>query len=386
MKNNEQKEIIKKVLRCIRPHALLVVLSFVTALISVALTLYIPVLTGQVIDHIIGKGMVEFDIIFRLMKRMAAAVAVTAAAQWIMNAANNRIVYLVSGKVREQAFRRIEELPLQYFDTHSSGDVVSRVIADVDQFSDGLLMGFTQLFTGVVTIIGTLIFMLSVNAGITLVVVVLTPVSLFVARFIAKRTYRMFRHQTQARGEQTALIDEMIGNQKVVQAYGQEKKTQARFDEINERLRKYSLQAIFFSSITNPATRFVNSLVYTGVGLTGAFAAVRGAMTVGQLSAFLAYANQYTKPFNEISGVVTELQNALACAGRIFELIEEEPQTPDSLSGEALPKKLGNLSLVHVDFSYTPEKKLIEDFNLEVKAGQRIAIVGPTGMRKDNAY
>lgn len=382
MKNNEQKEIIKKVLRCIRPHALLVVLSFVTALISVALTLYIPVLTGQVIDHIIGKGMVEFDIIFRLMKRMAAAVAVTAAAQWLMNAANNRIVYLVSGKVREQAFRRIEELPLQYFDTHSSGDVVSRVIADVDQFSDGLLMGFTQLFTGVVTIIGTLIFMLSVNAGITLVVVVLTPVSLFVARFIAKRTYRMFRHQTQARGEQTALIDEMIGNQKVVQAYGQEKKTQARFDEINERLRKYSLQAIFFSSITNPATRFVNSLVYTGVGLTGAFAAVRGAMTVGQLSAFLAYANQYTKPFNEISGVVTELQNALACAGRVFELIEEEPQTPDSLSGEALPKKLGNLSLEHVDFSYTPEKKLIEDFNLEVKAGQRIAIVGPTGCGK----
>lgn len=382
MKNNEQKEIIKKVLRCIRPHAVLVVLSFVTALISVALTLYIPVLTGQVIDHIIGKGMVEFDIIFRLMKRMAAAVAVTAAAQWLMNATNNRIVYLVSGKVREQAFRRIEELPLQYLDTHSSGDVVSRVIADVDQFSDGLLMGFTQLFTGAVTIFGTLIFMLSVNAGITLVVVLLTPVSLFVARFIAKRTYRMFRHQTQARGEQTALIDEMIGNQKVVQAYGQEKKTQAKFDEINERLRKYSLQAIFFSSITNPATRFVNSLVYTGVGLTGAFAAVRGAMTVGQLSAFLAYANQYTKPFNEISGVVTELQNALACAGRVFELIEEEPQTPDSLSGEMLPKKLGNLSLEHVDFSYTPEKKLIEDFNLEVKAGQRIAIVGPTGCGK----
>lgn len=255
MKNNEQKEIIKKVLRCIRPHAVLVILSFLTALISVALTLYIPVLTGQVIDHIIGKGMVEFDIVFRLMKRMAAAVAVTAAAQWLMNAANNRIVYLVSGKVREQAFRRIEELPLQYLDTHSSGDVVSRVIADVDQFSDGLLMGFTQLFTGAVTIFGTLIFMLSVNAGITLVVVLLTPVSLFVARFIAKRTYRMFRHQTQARGEQTALIDEMIGNQKVVQAYGQEKKTQARFDEINERLRKYSLQAIFFSSITNPATR-----------------------------------------------------------------------------------------------------------------------------------
>lgn len=382
MKHNEQREIIKKVLRCIRPHSLLVILSLVTALIFVALTLYIPVLTGQTIDHMIGKGTVEFNVILRLMKRMAAAVAAAAAAQWLMNAANNRIVYRVSEEVRGQAFRRIEELPLQYLDTHAQGDVVSRVIADVDQFSDGLLMGFTQLFTGVITIFGTLIFMLSVNGAITLVVVLLTPVSLFVARFIAKRTYRMFRRQTEARGEQTALVDEMIGNQKVVQAYGQEKRTQEKFDEINERLRKYSLQAIFFSSITNPATRFVNSLVYTGVGLAGAFAAVRGAMTVGQLSAFLSYANQYTKPFNEISGVVTELQSALACAGRVFELIEAKPQTSDAMAEETLPEKAGNVSLEHVDFSYTPEQKLIEDFNLEVKAGQRIAIVGPTGCGK----
>lgn len=382
MKHNEQREIIKKVLRCIRPHSLLVILSLVTALIFVVLTLYIPVLTGQTIDHMIGKGTVEFNVILRLMKRMAAAVAAAAAAQWLMNAANNRIVYRVSEEVRGQAFRRIEELPLQYLDTHAQGDVVSRVIADVDQFSDGLLMGFTQLFTGVITIFGTLIFMLSVNGAITLVVVLLTPVSLFVARFIAKRTYRMFRRQTEARGEQTALVDEMIGNQKVVQAYGQEKRTQEKFDEINERLRKYSLQAIFFSSITNPATRFVNSLVYTGVGLAGAFAAVRGAMTVGQLSAFLSYANQYTKPFNEISGVVTELQSALACAGRVFELIEAKPQTSDAMAEETLPEKAGNVSLEHVDFSYTPEQKLIEDFNLEVKAGQRIAIVGPTGCGK----
>lgn len=382
MKHNEQREIIKKVLRCIRPHSLLVILSLVTALIFVALTLYIPVLTGQMIDHMIGKGTVEFNVILSLMKRMAAAVAAAAAAQWLMNAANNRIVYRVSEEVRGQAFRRIEELPLQYLDTHAQGDVVSRVIADVDQFSDGLLMGFTQLFTGVITIFGTLIFMLSVNGAITLVVVLLTPVSLFVARFIAKRTYRMFRRQTEARGEQTALVDEMIGNQKVVQAYGQEKRTQEKFDEINERLRKYSLQAIFFSSITNPATRFVNSLVYTGVGLAGAFAAVRGAMTVGQLSAFLSYANQYTKPFNEISGVVTELQSALACAGRVFELIEAKPQTSDAMAEETLPEKAGNVSLEHVDFSYTPEQKLIEDFNLEVKAGQRIAIVGPTGCGK----
>jgi ATP-binding cassette subfamily B protein len=313
---------------------------------------------------------------------MAAAIALTAAAQWIMNVANNRIVYSVSARVREEAFRKIEVLPLQYLDTHSSGELVSRVIADVDQFSDGLLMGFTQLFTGVVTILGTLIFMLSVNVGITFVVVLLTPVSLLVARFIATRTYTMFRRQSETRGEQTALIDEMIGNQKVVQAYGQEEKVQEKFDEINERLRKYSLRAIFFSSLTNPCTRFVNSLVYTGVGLTGAFSVVRGAMTVGNLSAFLSYANQYTKPFNEISGVVTELQNALACAGRVFELIEAPAQVPDAEPGKTLPEKPGSLTLEHVNFSYVPEKELIQDFNLNVKSGQRIAIVGPTGCGK----
>lgn len=382
MNNEEQKQTIKKVLRCIRPHGILVALSLLMALVFVALTLYVPVLTGRVIDHMTGPGAVEFDAVFGLMKQILGAVLLTAGAQWIMNAANNRIVYRVSGEVRERAFRRIEELPLQYLDAHSSGDMVSRVVADVDQFSDGLLMGFTQLFTGVITILGTLGFMLCVNVGITLVVVLLTPVSLLVARFIAGRTYRMFRRQSETRGEQTALIDEMIGNQKVVQAYGQEKRVQEKFDEINDRLSSYSLQAIFFSSITNPATRFVNSLVYIGVGLTGAFAAVRGAMTVGQLSAFLSYANQYTKPFNEISGVVTELQNALACAGRVFALIEAAAQTPDADPAEKLPEDPGCLSLEHVCFSYTPEKKLIEDFNLEVKEGQRIAIVGPTGCGK----
>ena len=314
---------------------------------------------------------------------MLIAILLTAAAQWIMNIANNRIVYTVTRSIREEAFRKIEILPLKYLDGHSTGEIVSRIIADVDQFADGLLMGFTQLFTGVATIVGTLFFMLSVNAGITVVVVVLTPVSLFVANFIAKRTYSMFKLQSATRGEQTALINEMIENQKVVQAYGQEKKVQTRFDEINGRLEKYSLRAIFFSSITNPATRFVNSLVYTGVGLTGAFAAVRGVMTVGQLSAFLSYANQYTKPFNEISGVITELQNAIACAGRVFELIDEEPQIPDPEPAKPLPEgDMGHVSLEHVAFSYTPEKKLIEDFNLDVKKGEMVAIVGPTGCGK----
>lgn len=382
MKNSGQKEIIKKVLNYIRPHGAKVLLSLLMAVISVAFTLYLPVLTGQVVDCVIGPGQVSFAEIFGIMKIMAAVILITAAAQWIMNVCNNQIVYAVTRDIREKAFRKIEILPLNYLDTHPSGGMVSRVIADVDQFADGLLMGFTQLFTGVVTIGGTLLFMLSVNAGITLVVVVLTPVSLLVANFIAKRTYSMFRLQSETRGEQTALIDEMIGNQKVVQAYGQEAKVQKRFDEINERLGKYSLRAIFFSSITNPATRFVNSLVYTGVGLTGAFAVVRGMMTVGQLSAFLSYANQYTKPFNEISGVVTELQNALACAGRVFELIEEEPQIPEASPGVPVPKDCGRVTLENVCFSYTPEKKLIENFNLSVKKGQMAAIVGPTGCGK----
>ena len=378
-----QKEIIKKVLEYIRPQWFRVLLSLLMAVISVALTLYLPVLTGRVVDHILGPGKVEFTEIIAILRTMLIAILLTAAAQWIMNIANNRIVYTVTRSIREEAFQKIEILPLKYLDGHSTGEIVSRIIADVDQFADGLLMGFTQLFTGVATIVGTLFFMLSVNAGITVVVVVLTPISLFVANFIAKRTYSMFKLQSATRGEQTALINEMIENQKVVQAYGQEKKVQTRFDEINGRLEKYSLRAIFFSSITNPATRFVNSLVYTGVGLTGAFAAVRGVMTVGQLSAFLSYANQYTKPFNEISGVITELQNAIACAGRVFELIDEEPQIPDPEPAKSLPEDdMGHVSLEHVAFSYTPEKKLIEDFNLDVKKGEMVAIVGPTGCGK----
>ena len=378
-----QKKIIKKVLEYIRPQWFRVLLSLLMAVISVALTLYLPVLTGRVVDHILGPGKVEFTEIIAILRTMLIAILLTAAAQWIMNIANNRIVYTVTRSIREEAFQKIEILPLKYLDGHSTGEIVSRIIADVDQFADGLLMGFTQLFTGVATIVGTLFFMLSVNAGITVVVVVLTPISLFVANFIAKRTYSMFKLQSATRGEQTALINEMIENQKVVQAYGQEKKVQTRFDEINGRLEKYSLRAIFFSSITNPATRFVNSLVYTGVGLTGAFAAVRGVMTVGQLSAFLSYANQYTKPFNEISGVITELQNAIACAGRVFELIDEEPQIPDPEPEKPLPEDdMGHVSLEHVAFSYTPEKKLIEDFNLDVKKGEMVAIVGPTGCGK----
>ena len=342
-KQTGQKEIMKKVLDYIRPQWLLVMLSLLMAVVSVALTLYLPVLTGNVVDHILGPGKVEFSAIFEIMRTMAAAIVVTAAAQWIMNVCNNKIVYTVTRNIREEAFAKIEILPLKYLDTHSSGDIVSRIIADVDQFADGLLMGFTQLFTGIVTIVGTLFFMLSVNAGITVVVVVLTPVSLLVANFIAKRTYSMFKLQSKTRGEQTALINEMIENQKVVQAYGQEEKVQMRFDEINDRLQKYSLRATFFSSITNPSTRFVNSLVYTAVGLAGAFAAVRGVMTVGQLSAFLSYANQYTKPFNEISGVITELQNAVACAGRVFELIDEEPQ---------ICKRASAGDRTRIDFSY----------------------------------
>lgn len=381
-KPDEQKEIIKKVLAYIRPQWLYVLLSLLMAAVSVALTLYLPVLTGQVIDRIVGPGAVEFAAIFSILRVMLGVVLLTAAAQWIMNICNNKIVYTVTCSIREEAFRKIEILPLKYLDIHSSGETVSRIIADVDQFADGLLMGFTQLFTGVVTIVGTLFFMFSVNPGITLVVVVLTPVSLLVANFIAKRTYSMFQLQSKTRGEQTALINEMIENQKVVQAYGQEQKVQERFNEINGRLQKYSLRATFFSSITNPATRFVNSLVYTGVGLTGAFAAVRGVLTVGQLSAFLSYANQYTKPFNEISGVITELQNAIACAGRIFELIDETPQVPDADPAKKLPDEIGRASLEHVSFSYTPEKKLIQDFNLKVEKGQTVAIVGPTGCGK----
>ena len=377
-----QKATILRVLRYIRHYWFFIVLSLLFAAVSVVLTLYVPILTGDAIDHIVDKGLVDFEGLGKVLVTIVVCVLITALAQWIMNVCNNRITYHVVQDIRSEAFRKLQILPVKYIDGHSYGDVVSRVIADVDQFSDGLLMGFTQLFTGVLTIVGTLCFMLSINWKIALVVVCITPVSLFVASFIAKKTYSMFRLQSQTRGEQTALIDEMIGNQKVVQAYCHDDESLERFDEINERLRKCSLNAIFFSSITNPATRFVNSLVYTAVGLTGALAVVSGHFSVGRLSGFLSYANQYTKPFNEISGVITELQNALACAARIFELIEEEPQVPDAPDALVLTEPDGTAELSHVSFSYTPEKKLIEDFNLFVKPGQRVAIVGPTGCGK----
>ena len=379
---SEQSETLKKVLRYLKRYWFFLALSFGLAAITVASTLYIPLLTGDAVDCVIGKGQVDFSGIFAVLKRMAMVIGVTAVAQWGMNICNNKMTYQIVRDIRNEAFAKLEILPLKYLDGHPSGEVVSRIIADVDQFADGLLMGFTQLFTGVLTIVGTIGFMLSVNVGITLVVLLITPVSMIVASFIAKKTFTMFRLQSEARGEQTALIDEMIGNQKVVQAFGHEKDAMEQFGEINERLRKYSLRAIFFSSITNPSTRFVNSLVYTGVGVTGALAAISGRMTVGQLTAFLNYANQYTKPFNEISGVVTELQNAIACAGRVFELIEEEPQVPEPADATALTDVEGRVDLEHVAFSYRPDQKLIEDLNLAVKPGERVAIVGPTGCGK----
>ena len=379
---SEQSETLKKVLRYLKRYWFFLALSFGLAAITVASTLYIPLLTGDAVDCVIGKGQVDFTGIFAVLKRMAMVIGVTAVAQWGMNICNNKMTYQIVRDIRNEAFAKLEILPLKYLDGHPSGEVVSRIIADVDQFADGLLMGFTQLFTGVLTIVGTIGFMLSVNVGITLVVLLITPVSMIVASFIAKKTFTMFRLQSEARGEQTALIDEMIGNQKVVQAFGHEKDAMEQFGEINERLRKYSLRAIFFSSITNPSTRFVNSLVYTGVGVTGALAAISGRMTVGQLTAFLNYANQYTKPFNEISGVVTELQNAIACAGRVFELIEEEPQVPEPADATALTDVEGRVDLEHVAFSYRPDQKLIEDLNLAVKPGERVAIVGPTGCGK----
>ena len=378
----KQKATLVKVLRYLKPYWFYLGLSLVLAAVSVALTLYVPKLTGRAIDHIIARGQVDFPAILAVLKQIAIAIAVTALAQWIMNICNNKMTYHIVRDIRNEAFRKIEILPLKYIDSHSYGEIVSRVIADVDQFADGLLMGFTQFFTGVMTIAGTILFMLATNVGITFVVVLITPLSLFVAAFIAKKTFTMFRLQSETRGEQTALIDEMLGNQKVVQAFSHEEKAMEQFDEINERLQKCSLKAIFYSSITNPATRFVNNVVYTGVGLVGALAAVAGRISVGDLSCLLSYANQYTKPFNEISGVVTELQNALACAGRIFDLIEEEPQTPEKEGAMHLNNIRGNVELSHVAFSYTPEQKLIEDFNLQVKPGQRVAIVGPTGCGK----
>ena len=378
----KKKNTMRKLLRYLKKYWLLLILSLLFAALTVAMTLYLPILIGQAVDLIVAPGQVEFSTIARLLLKMGILIGATALSQWIMNACNNRITYRTVRDIRSDAFTRLEILPLRYIDAHSYGEIVSRMIADVDQFADGLLMGFTQFFTGVLTIVGTLLFMLWMNPLITLVVVVITPVSLFVASFIARKTYAMFKEQSAARGEQTGIIDEMVGNQKVVQAFGYQDRAQDRFDEVNERLRKCSLRAIFFSSITNPSTRFVNSLVYAGVCVAGALSAVNGGISVGQLTSFLSYANQYTKPFNEISGVVTELQNALACADRIFELIEETPQTPEPADAKTLTAPDGSVALEDVSFSYVPEQHLIEHFDLAAKPGQRIAIVGPTGCGK----
>lgn len=381
-KKTGQGKTLKKVFRHLGKYRIFVVFSVLLATVSVALTLYIPKLTGHAVDYIVTAGRVDFPGVIKVMIRIGICTLITALAQWLMNVCNNKMTYQVVQDIRNEAFRKIEILPLKYIDSRPHGEVVSRVIADVDQFADGLLMGFTQLFTGIATIVGTFCFMLSVNVMITFVVVLITPVSFLVANFIARRTFSMFRLQSEIRGEQTGLIDEMVENQKVVQAFGRGQKVTEQFDEINERLGKASLKATFFSSITNPATRFVNSLVYTGVGIAGAFGVVNGSLTVGQLSSFLSYANQYTKPFNEISGVVTEFQNAVACAQRIFDLIEEEPQTPEPADAVTLDHVQGNVKAEHVDFSYEEGQQLIRDFNLDVKPGQRIAIVGPTGCGK----
>ena len=382
MQKKNNKETMKRVLKYIRKYTPALVLSLLLAGLTVLLTLYIPILTGNAVDLIIGEGQVDMAGIFAIMKKIAIAMIITAVGQWIMNTCNNYITYHVIRDIRTDAFAKLEILPLKYLDAHAYGDIVSRVIADVDTFADGLLMGFTQLFTGVLTILCTLGFMLVTNVPITLVVVCITPVSFLVAKFIATKTYSMFKEQSETRGEQTSLIEEMIDNQKIVNTFSRGEAVKSKFGEINGRLQKCSLKAIFFSSITNPATRFVNSLVYAGVGVFGALVAIKGGISVGRLSCFLSYANQYTKPFNEISGVVTELQNAFVCAGRIFELIDEEPQVPDAADARVLEEAQGNVDLKDVYFQYVPEKKLIQNFNLQVKPGQRVAIVGPTGCGK----
>lgn len=382
LSRDDQKKTLVKVMKYIKKYRMLVVLSLIFAAVTVVTTLYLPILTGNAVDMMVKKGKVDFVGLKPIVRTMLIVLVITGVAQWIMNICNNYITYHVVQDIRKDAMDRIQIVPLKYLDGHAAGDIVSRVIADADQFADGLLMGFTQAFTGVMTIIGTLGFMLWINGWITLVVILVTPLSFFVAGFIAKKSYSMFRLQSKARGEQTALIDEMIGNQRVVQAYGHEKRSLEKFDEINGRLEKYSLKATFFSSITNPATRFVNNLVYAGVGIVGAFFAIHGMLSVGRLSSFLSYANQYTKPFNEISGVITELQNAIACAARVFELMEAEPQEPDSPDAIELTQVKGAVELKNVSFSYVPEQKLIRDFNLSVKPGQRVAIVGPTGCGK----
>ena len=380
MADKKQNAVFKKVMYRVRPYWAGLIVSLLLATVYVVMSLYIPILVGDAIDCIVDAGQVDFDAMKTYLIGVALCAAAAGLAQWIMSLINNSITYKVTRDIRNEAFRHIQTLPLKYLDTHPQGDVVSRVVSDVDTFADGLLMGFTQLFTGVMTIAGTLIFMLSIHWGIALVVICITPLSLVVANFIATRTYDMFRQQTVTRGQQTGLIDETIGGLKVVQAFGHEAASLAQFDEINERLEKCSLKAIFFSSLTNPCTRFVNSVVYAGVGLTGALVALTGGISVGSLTIFLNYANQYTKPFNEISGVVTELQNALACAGRVFELIEAEPETPDPAEEDR--SLSGSVTIRDLEFSYTPDKPLIKDFNLDVQPGQRVAIVGPTGCGK----
>ncbi len=373
---------VKRILSCIGRYKWGVAASLACAFVTVLLTLYVPILTGRAIDCIVGAGAVDFAGMWTILKQIGIIIAITAVAQWLMSHINNRVTYRVVKDIRTQAFNKLEILPLKYIDSHSHGDIINRIITDIDQFSDGLLMGFTQLFTGVLTIFGTLVFMFSMNPGITVVVVLVTPVSLFVASFIARKTFRLFKMQSQTRGELTSLVEEMLGNQKVVQAFAHEADAQEKFEDINEDLRVWSLKATFFSSITNPATRSVNSLIYASVGIAGAFAAVKGLLSGGQLSSFLSYANQYTKPFNEISGVVTELQNALASAARVFELIDEEPQVPEEPDAAVLSNAKGEISLEQVYFSYNPEIALIEDMNLNVRKGQRVAIVGPTGCGK----
>ena len=373
---------VSRIFQCIGRYKWGVAASLACAFVTVLLTLYVPILTGRAIDCIVGAGAVDFAGMWTILKQIGVIIAITAAAQWLMSHINNLVTYRVVKDIRTQAFNKLEILPLKYIDSHSHGDIINRIITDIDPFSVGVFMGFTQLFTGVLTILGTLVFMFSMNPAITVVVVLVTPVSLFVASFIARKTFRMFKMQSQTRGELTSLVEEMLGNQKVVQAFAHEADAQEKFEDINENLRVWSLKATFFSSITNPATRFVNSLVYASVGIAGAFAAVKGLLTVGQLSSFLSYANQYTKPFNEISGVVTELQNALASAARVFELIDEEPQVPEEPDAAVLGNAKGEISLEHVYFSYNPEVALIEDMNLNVRKGQRVAIVGPTGCGK----
>lgn len=378
----KNQDTMKKVFKLIRPYMHYLILSLIFAAISVALTLYAPILSGNAIDLILSKGHVDFAGVFQILKKYAVVIILTGVAQWLMNLCNNKITYRVVKDVRIRAFAKLQELPLKYIDSHQYGETISRIITDVEQFSDGLLMGFSQLFTGIVTIVGTLLFMLTINVKISLVVILITPVSLFVASFIAKRTYTMFKAQSEKRAEMTSLINEMVGNQKVVQAFGYGSRALERFDEINADLQKVSLRAIFFSSITNPSTRFVNGLVYTGVGITGALSAIRGYISVGQLSCFLSYANQYTKPFNEISSVITELQNAAACARRVFDFIEETPEIPDYEQAVDLQHADGSLELKEVSFSYRKDVPLLQHLNLQVKPGQKIAIVGPTGCGK----